>query len=532
MIKLDKNGLTAPSITTGSITMDDTSVESFNQFVIKNIDGVIEDGINVDTGILISGNINSKLSDENKNLDIGWKYNEREGAVLSLSSIEETDNPGGFNLISRNANKSCTLKGTTSGNLTWNDCLLFETPYNSTSWNGICVAALGNHSDFSIGFEAKHGGVLQFNHTNARTDDENGAFYLSASDSSGNLKSLCGKKDGTLTWDGSKVITNSSLTDLENDLYFADNSSNRGVGYKGLEGARIAFYSANNSNDADKGRFAIAAIGEDSAHSKYLVGKPDGTFTWNGSNIVTYAVLNRLDSAIVWTTDNSRTSGSLGFSSSNGARLIFYNKNHTTWTGVFQLAADDGSTSISLVGKPDGSLTWNGVNLKVPTGTIIALAKSTSTPSGYLHCSGAEVSKTTYADLYALIRNTFGTPTDNTKFKLPNLYNKVLWGGAISSDSTYIAGTYNGAGLPNISGAITSRKAASTTPYAGGITGASGAFKFTSGAASGASAGLTATGSTYGADTVNFAASNSNSIYGASSTVRPPSLNVLFYIKY
>jgi microcystin-dependent protein len=216
-----------------------------------------------------------------------------------------------------------------------------------------------------------------------------------------------------------------------------------------------------------------------------------------------------------------------------GPYITLYANDSSTTPGCFRITARLSDTNAcTLYGKPDGTLTWNGVNLKVPTGTIIALAKSASTPSGYLFCSGAEVSKTTYADLYALIGNTYGTPTDSTKFKLPNLYNKVLWGGATSADSTYIAGTYNDAGLPNISGTITSRKTASTSPYAGGITGASGAFKFTSGAASGNSAGLSASGSTYGVDTANFAASNSNSIYGASSTVRPPSLNVLFYIKY
>lgn len=444
MIKLDKNGLTVPSVTANSITAGDTSVSNFNQFVIKNENGEIEETL------CLKGNIRPALDGEKTFIDLGYDYNSRTGALLALRSIDYNDEPGSFSLVARDEENSADLRGYPSGELNWNS---------------------------------------------------------------------------------SKVITNSGLAALENNLYFADNSTSRGVGYKGYEGARIAFYSATNSNDADKGRFAIAAQ-KDADNTKYLVGKPDGTLTWNGSNIVTYGLLNRLETSIVWTTDNSRTSGTVGFNTADGAKLMFYNKNHTTYTGYFQLVASDGSTNVSLIGKPDGTLTWDGINLKVPVGTIIALAKSTSSPSGYLHCSGGEVSKTTYADLYALIGNTFGTPTDNTKFKLPNLYNRVLWGGATSSDSTYIAGTYNDAALPNISGAITSRKAASTTPYAGGITGASGAFKFTSGAASGNSAGLSASGSTYGGDTVNFAASNSNSIYGASSTVRPPSLNVLFYIKY
>ena len=340
MIKLDKNGLTVPSVTANSITAGDTSVSNFNQFVVKNENGEIEETL------YLKGHIKPTIDREQQFIDFGYDYDSRTGAMIALRGVDYEAAPGSFVVVARDAENNFTLQGNT---------------------------------------------------------------------------------DGTLTWGGSNVITTSSLTDLENNLYFVDNSANRSVGYKGYEGARIAFYSGSNSNDADKGRFAIAAQ-KDANNAKYLVGRPDGTLTWNGSNIVTYGLLNRLETSIVWTTDNSRTSGTVGFNTADGAKLVFYNKNHTTYTGYFQLVASDGSTNVSLIGKPDGTLTWDGINLKVPVGTIIALAKSTSSPSGYLHCSGAEVSKTTYADLYALIGNTYGTPTDNTKFKLPNLYNRVLWG--------------------------------------------------------------------------------------------------------
>lgn len=54
-----------------------------------------------------------------------------------------------------------------------------------------------------------------------------------------------------------------------------------------------------------------------------------------------------------------------------------------------------------------------------PTGTIIFRA-STTVPTGWLYCSGTMVSKTTYANLYAVMGpNAFGTDT-LTHFQLPS----------------------------------------------------------------------------------------------------------------
>ena len=355
MIKLDKNGLTAPSITTSSITAGDTTVKNFNQFVVKNKNGEIEETL------CLKGNIRPALDGEKTFIDLGYDYNSRTGALLALRSIDYNDEPGSFSLIARDEENSADLRGYPNGELNWNSSKVITiTDFSDFPTN---ISFSEESTEGWIGYQQSKNGARLFFFTN---NDETypGHFSLATgTDGSDKRFSLVGTPDGTLTWDGSKVITNSGLAALENNLYFADNGTNRGVGYKSLEGARIAFYSANNSNEADKGRFAIAAIGEDSAHSKYLVGKPDGTLTWNGSNIVTYGLLNRLETSIVWSTDNSRTSGTVGFNTTDGAKLIFYNKNHTSYTGVFQLVASDGSTNVSLVGKPDGTLTWDGQSL-------------------------------------------------------------------------------------------------------------------------------------------------------------------------
>lgn len=53
-------------------------------------------------------------------------------------------------------------------------------------------------------------------------------------------------------------------------------------------------------------------------------------------------------------------------------------------------------------------------------GTIIAFGGQ-NTPTGYLKCNGALVSRTIYADLFAAIGTTFGIGDGSTTFALPDL---------------------------------------------------------------------------------------------------------------
>jgi len=56
----------------------------------------------------------------------------------------------------------------------------------------------------------------------------------------------------------------------------------------------------------------------------------------------------------------------------------------------------------------------------VPVGTILAMA-APSVPVGYLECSGATVSRTTYSALFSLIGTTYGAGDSSTTFVLPDL---------------------------------------------------------------------------------------------------------------
>jgi microcystin-dependent protein len=61
------------------------------------------------------------------------------------------------------------------------------------------------------------------------------------------------------------------------------------------------------------------------------------------------------------------------------------------------------------------------------TGSIIAYA-GTTTPSGYLECNGANVSRTTYASLFSAVGVTWGAGDGTTTFTLPDLRRRTMIG--------------------------------------------------------------------------------------------------------
>ena len=65
----------------------------------------------------------------------------------------------------------------------------------------------------------------------------------------------------------------------------------------------------------------------------------------------------------------------------------------------------------------------------VPQGTVMYFAMSTA-PSGWLKANGAQVSRTTYAALFAAIGTTFGVGDGSTTFTLPDLRGEFLRGWA------------------------------------------------------------------------------------------------------
>ena len=149
---------------------------------------------------------------------------------------------------------------------------------------------------------------------------------------------------------------------------------------------------------------------------------------------------------------------------------------------------------------------------KTPVGSVIAVAGNI-TPDGYLHCNGAEILTAVYPELFAVIGYTYGGD-GATVFRLPDYRNNLLSG----SDT---AGTHVSAGLPNITGTIVSGANSYATSYQTGTF-----YNIDEGSFGHYQAG---SNNYYRA---GFDASRSNPIYGASDTVRPPSITVRYCIKY
>lgn len=71
-----------------------------------------------------------------------------------------------------------------------------------------------------------------------------------------------------------------------------------------------------------------------------------------------------------------------------------------------------------------------------PVGSIQAYGGTTA-PLGWLLCQGQAVSRTTYAELFAVIGTAFGTGDGSTTFNLPDLRESVPKGTGLTSNSNY-----------------------------------------------------------------------------------------------
>lgn len=157
----------------------------------------------------------------------------------------------------------------------------------------------------------------------------------------------------------------------------------------------------------------------------------------------------------------------------------------------------------------------------VPTGCVQAFAGST-TPNGWLLCDGSAVSRTTYADLFAVIGTTYGVGDGSTTFNLPDLVDKFVEGSST-------AGTVKSAGLPNITGSIRSRGFVNSGNWC--VETASGSF-VRSGVSAPSDLKASATSGDATSKDYTFDASLSSAIYGSSTTVQPPAVTMRYIIKY
>lgn len=204
-----------------------------------------------------------------------------------------------------------------------------------------------------------------------------------------------------------------------------------------------------------------------------------------------------------------------------------------TWSGTISLQAINDTNHATLLLKPSGILKFKGQNIVRsvnginadntgnvivnPAGTIYAFAGN-DIPTGYLPCNGSVISRTTYADLFAVIGTTYGSGDGSTTFNLPDLTDRFLEGSST-------AGNYISAGLPNIKGVLVSpsndgwKVLQDNTLFYSGTSD----YDYRTHLESQPN-GMS--GAQY------FDASRYNPIYGNSDTVQPSALTMRYIIKY
>lgn len=141
--------------------------------------------------------------------------------------------------------------------------------------------------------------------------------------------------------------------------------------------------------------------------------------------------------------------------------------------------------------------------------------------TGEIWLEGATVNISSYPALYSVYGTTYGGDGE-VNFQLPDLRNRVLWG---SGDNTF--GPLE-AGLPNLTGSVYTQNVAVGGGGAQWRGGETGVLYPSGGSAAGAAGNNWVTVN----NTINFNAQRGNAIYGASSTVQPPSIKVRWKTRY
>ena len=97
---------------------------------------------------------------------------------------------------------------------------------------------------------------------------------------------------------------------------------------------------------------------------------------------------------------------------------------NNAFTGAAGELSYDTQTEALIV--HDGS-TAGGFEI-MPSGSIIAFGGAAAPDAGWLLCNGADVSRSTYARLFAAISTAYGTGDGSSTFGLPDLRDRVLLG--------------------------------------------------------------------------------------------------------
>ena len=444
--------------------------------------GKMSGTIQFNTGVAITA------ADNAKRIHLCGGSDYLSGAHIVLSGKDSTEAPSQFKIVAqKDANTVHGLTGGTDGMLSWTGNRIYSVGdfHSNASKEGFVHthATSGAQMSFGVGESGTNRGIYE-------GVLNSGGYWLLNTDNGGDFAirtkngiTLNGVTNGDLRWNTKKVV-------LEDNVATASTF--------GLMRAAAPADEINcNCDDAAITPEALYKLADYRMVNKaYKVGDIVGVPYHNELRLRCTAAGTTASTAL------NTTSATAGQTINDGSCRWLVEK-------ISQVDSVNGMT---------GAVTINGV----PVGTVLPFAGS-STPSGYVLCNGAAVSRTTYAALFAVIGTTYGAGNGSTTFNLPNYTDKFLQGHTT-------AGTSKSAGLPNITGFTasfpwTAENHGAWTQSSGGTAGPTGAFYTGGWARSGKKDGREGQ-STY------FDASRSNSIYGGSTTVQPPAVTVRFCIKY
>ena len=244
----------------------------------------------------------------------------------------------------------------------------------------------------------------------------------------------------------------------------------------------------------------------------------DGTLNnieFTTPNVIVSSRVLTQKSIPVWYKDNNTITFSTGWSYIESTNKVTATHDGVTTSPYCQIATVDmanGVISNFRPKQPFRAVDWNDLQHLIDS----EIGKPQFTlhnqlPSNCVWLEGSTVSRTTYANLFAIYGTTYGGGDGSTTFTLPDFRNRTIWG---SSSFGYLE-----AGLPNITASVS---------FGDGLE-----LKTLSGAFYNAGSGSNPTAKGDGTPSnLGFDASRSNSIYGNSTTVQPPAIKVRVYTRY
>lgn len=126
-----------------------------------------------------------------------------DGAQMYLCGANHSTNPSSFQLLARNSEISKILEGRIDGFLTWVDKYVLNNSFQMPTDGGAVMLTAGTSSTGGAYFR-----LYGKDHSSGA-----GQFILATTDGE-TTKVLTGKPDGTLTWNGERVLTNTKITTL------------------------------------------------------------------------------------------------------------------------------------------------------------------------------------------------------------------------------------------------------------------------------------------------------------------------------